>query len=734
MSLHSWSRRASRAAFTTAFFLLAASPALARTMPAGYEYVSPVPGSRFLSPGNNIILRTGQVLNRGQLHQAAIVVEGSVSGIHEGTLDLADDRETVLFQPDRPFAPGEEVRVRVVPRERGNAPQPLPALDFSFTVSAGSPASHTAAAERAAAADFESNAPLVSKGASVRPAPYDDPPPDDEPPAEGVPLIVTNVNERPAAQHLFVAPFSSLFQEPGYLYVLDEYRKPVFRRKLPFGATDFKAQPNGWFTYWTTATDGVPRYYVLDSRAAVVDSIEGGNGYVADLHELEVLPDGHLLLMCYDPETVRMDSIVPGGKPDATAIGLVVQELDAQRRVVFQWRSWDAFAISDVVDPSIPLTGQTIDYVHGNALSVDVDGNLIVSSRHMNEITKIDRRTGEVLWRFGGRASNNQFTISGDPRGFSHQHHVRVLPNGHFTLFDNGNNVSPNESRALEYELDENAKTARLVWEYVHSPILKGGALGSVQRFTDGGTLICWGADAATVKFTELDATGHVVYDAGFNSTGFNTYRALEGPWHTRRIATDVDRLDFGAVPAGETVTREVRVSNPGPDSLLINSVSTGGDSAFHATRPEARDLAPGESMTIPVDFVAPASGAAHGKLYVGTSGPTDLLLHEVVLDGSSVGAAALARRGPATSVEAAVATDRAKPEATVSFSLPQASEVEVEVFSVTGRRMATLARGTFAAGEHAAVWDSHGAPSGVYFCRVRASGATLTRKFAVVH
>ncbi len=715
---------------------LGSGAAFARTTPAGYEYVSPRPDARYVSPGNNIILRTGQILNRGLLNQATIVVTGAVSGLHTGTLDLSDDRETVLFQPDRPFAPGEDVEVRVAPRFRGQAPQPLPATTFHFSIGIAPPAAGAAAVRAAAsdvAGDDAGNPPPVARSARPGVAPSDGLP-GDEPPGDDVPKITPVVNAGPTTGHLFVAPFRGYLQEPGYLDVLDEYGTPVFMRKLMLGGLDFKPQPNGWITYWTAATptSRVPRFYVLDSRTAVVDSIAAGNGYTADLHDLRVLPNGHLLLMCYDPETVHMDSIVPGGKPNATVIGLVIQELDLQRRVVFEWRSWDDFAFTDLVDRVITLTAATIDWVHGNAITVDRAGDLVISSRHLNEVTKISRRTGEVLWRFGGRAVNNQFAITGDPRGFSHQHHVRVHDNGNLTLYDNGNDVAPPESRAVEYALDENAKTARLVWEYRHTPSLFGAALGCVQELADGGQMICWGATAGNVKFTQLDATGKTVYEAGFTPSAYNTYRAFKGPWHITRITTDVDHVDFGAVATGAIVTRTVTVTNPGPDSLRINSASTSGDAAFQVAPLAPVTLASGASTTVTVTYRAPVSGAPRGKLYVGNVSPTSILLQEVVLAGETEAATA-ARRTVAAGMQVSAISDPAKPAATIRFVLPAAAEVEVAVFDVRGRRIATLARGGFAAGEHAATWNSNGFPSGVYFASVRSGEASSTRKFAIV-
>ena len=61
---------------------------------------------------------------------------------------------------------------------------------------------------------------------------------------------------------------------------------------------------------------------------------------------------------------------------------------------------------------------------------------------------------------------------------------------------------------------------------------------------------------------------------------------------------------------------------------------------------------------------------------------------------------------------------------ATFVFNLPRPSPVTLEVFDVTGRRIAELADGVMEPGEHTARWSAPGAP-GVYFARLRAMGET---------
>lgn len=68
-------------------------------------------------------------------------------------------------------------------------------------------------------------------------------------------------------------------------------------------------------------------------------------------------------------------------------------------------------------------------------------------------------------------------------------------------------------------------------------------------------------------------------------------------------------------------------------------------------------------------------------------------------------------------------------PGTTVAFNLRAAAAIDLTVFDVRGREMATLARGDWPAGRHAAAWDGRGpdgraAPSGTYFARLSVRGA----------
>lgn len=70
-----------------------------------------------------------------------------------------------------------------------------------------------------------------------------------------------------------------------------------------------------------------------------------------------------------------------------------------------------------------------------------------------------------------------------------------------------------------------------------------------------------------------------------------------------------------------------------------------------------------------------------------------------------------------------------------ITFALPQAGPVSVEVYAADGSRVQTLADGDLAAGPHTITWAVDRAlPSGMYFYKVLAGGRQATGKITRVH
>jgi hypothetical protein len=499
----------------------------------GVQYLSPIPGSQNVSQQSNIIVRMGPQLDRLVTTDLMLFsVQGTKSGTIDGKIILSDDEKTLIFLPSKSFLPDEKIFVSIKNGIRSLSGEYLNPLHFEFTVSPLSTLEKETLDRNAAEVYFPEGQPVdvgqPNTVSSFRKTVID----------TISPLPIIKVSDQPAPGDIFLSTWKGMFTFTGgayfpsdnqYLMIIDNTNQPIFLRQTEQRTFDFRVLPNGSLVYFDENTSS---NVILDHNYTVIDNYACGNGYKTDPHDFLLLPNGHVLLLGLDPQTVDMSTIVDGGNPKATVIGFVVQELDHAKNIVFQWRSFDHFKITDATHED--LTAATIDYGHPNALAIDADSNIILSDRHMDEITKIDRTTGDILWRWGGK--NNQFTFINDTLGFSHQHSINLIDNGDFTLFDNGNFHTPSFSRALEYKLDEQAKTATLVWQYRHTPDVFTVAMGSVERLPNGNTFIGWGA--AGLAATEVRPDGSTAYEIQLPDSIFS-YRALKYQWNnTTSVST----------------------------------------------------------------------------------------------------------------------------------------------------------------------------------------------------
>jgi hypothetical protein len=72
-------------------------------------------------------------------------------------------------------------------------------------------------------------------------------------------------------------------------------------------------------------------------------------------------------------------------------------------------------------------------------------------------------------------------------------------------------------------------------------------------------------------------------------------------------------------------------------------------------------------------------------------------------------------------------------PTSTLRFSLASASDVQLTVYNMAGRAVATPARGRFNAGSHTAAFSAGDLPAGTYIAVLRAGAQTRTRKIALI-
>ncbi len=584
-----------------------------------YLYVSPRPNATMVNPRTTIAIRfCAELLDIRSLTSNCFRVVGSLSGVHRGTVVLSDDQRTVIFRPDVEFLEGERIEVEIRAGMQAITGAAVPPWLFSFTIrgSHAPPAVH--ASPLASTDGRPPGTPVPRKATPV--SPFLSARPHHLPQDFPAIRILKDLGASRDPVFLGTFPWGPDSSAP-YIVILNRNGTPQFYKRVH--GWDFKVQPNGTLTYYD---EDLAYFVAMDSCYKGVNDYSCGNGYYTNEHELRVMPDGHAFLMSYDRQFVRMDTIVPGGNPEAFVTGLIVQELDREKNVVFEWRSWDHFLITDATTED--LTAADIDYVHGNAIEIDPDGNLMISSRNMNEITKINRETGDIIWRWGGK--NNQFTIVNDPIGFEYQHAIRRLPNGNVLLFDNG--TFRMFSRAVEYALDEENKIATLVWQYRPTPDIEGWALGYSQRLPDGNTLIGWGSANPTA--TEVTAQGDVQFEMDLPEIVY-TYRIYSFPWKTTAFVPALDTLAFPDCFLGDSCSVSLALRNPTDQEIILTSLEL-GSASFSAGTATPVMLPAYDSVALTLTFHPQVLGAFSDTLEIWSVDTTIGIMQSVILTGHS--------------------------------------------------------------------------------------------------
>lgn len=348
---------------------------------------------------------------------------------------------------------------------------------------------------------------------------------------------------------------------------------------------------------------GINGFDFKDETFAVVDSFSLiGEEYVLDSHDVELLPNGHCLVYGKESRRIDMSKFVPDGRPDAVVKGDVIQELDADKKLVFEWHSLDHMGF---MDSFWGLHKASIDSVHMNYMVIDpLDNNLIASFRLTTDIVKINRSTGEIMWRLGG--PQNDFTFIGEheenaPYYFIGQHSSIRLLNGDIVFFDNGNigvdshDIDRTYSRAVKYHLDEVNMTATLVWEFRHSPDINARAQGNVWPLPNGNTLIWWGFGVRTsgVVCTEVTPSGEVASEV-LSSNGTLIKKVWNSPdlITTETISNAQAGQTYDSAATGVSVTVNSLTDGGSGNELKINKHDDATRFARFATAGMAPDPA----------------------------------------------------------------------------------------------------------------------------------------------
>ncbi len=357
--------------------------------------------------------------------------------------------------------------------------------------------------------------------------------------------------------------------------ILDSAGVPVWYRRGTPGREprDLKRLADGSLAWFQTfgpgfGNDPTNGFENFELDGTLIDLIQTV-GAPTNHHEMVQLPNGNFLLtamlvlpppadvlQCRRQEALGVFPV----ENSEHVLRAIVQEVTPAGALVRDWDSAGEF--DTVTETTVPICFRigTTDYLssfHPNAVDLKPNGpgtaddQLLVSARHADAIYAINFDAETVAWKLGGTTTPESLTIVGDPLGGpKRQHDIRLLPNGHISMYDNRTqftNAAPpfattsGPARYVEYAIDEGARTATLVREIRRSDGSFSGATGSGRLQPDGAVVINWGSVPGPV-FTEYDADNQPIFEVdmpGINSS----YRTVKEPVS----AFDIDELRLTA-------------------------------------------------------------------------------------------------------------------------------------------------------------------------------------------
>src|SRR5215211_7040979 len=355
--------------------------------------------------------------------------------------------------------------------------------------------------------------------------------PDLSPPA----VEVTKQAHDTASGYVFVAPEEGEAGQGGSLIIDNNGQVVWFRplrhpilpssRVMTFEVQIYRGRPV--LTWGETPGE----YAIFDDSYHEIARFTAANDYNGDHHEFLISPQDTALITIFN--AVPQDLTSVGGSKDSVAMQGVIQELDIEtKEVLFEWQSIEHVGLEETYVTPAEDHYPGIDYFHLNSIDVDHDNNLLISARETSAVYKIDRKTGEIIWRLGGKKSDFEM---GEGARFAFQHDARRLPDGTISIFDNGNTVIRNslpkaieESRRIVLELDEQKMKATLLREYTHPDKLYADASGNAQLLKNGDVFVGWGRALAISEFSH---DGMLLFDLRLQPEN-RSYRAFRFPWN----------------------------------------------------------------------------------------------------------------------------------------------------------------------------------------------------------
>ncbi|KAI9710604.1 MAG: hypothetical protein M1828_002155 [Chrysothrix sp. TS-e1954] len=273
-------------------------------------------------------------------------------------------------------------------------------------------------------------------------------------------------------------------------------------------------------------------------------------------HEFRTIRNGFSFLqIIYDRKPTDLTAYA--GTEDGCIVNPCFQEVDVSTGdELFKWCHLDHASFDDtyiymnVPGNTVNATGNVAgkglwehpwDLSHMNAVSVNDEGDYIVSVRHFDTVYKLaglnnvhGLETGDIIWQIGGK--NPNMLLSSDAH-FSRQHDASAFSTtctgSSLLLLDNAsegrNDPSADNSSAVILSVNNQTNEVVLQNRYIHPNGSLSIAEGSARLLSNLNVFVSWGKKLP--EFTEYASDGQVLWHARMLLSDTFSYRVFKYPW-----------------------------------------------------------------------------------------------------------------------------------------------------------------------------------------------------------
>ncbi len=218
------------------------------------------------------------------------------------------------------------------------------------------------------------------------------------------------------------------------------------------------------------------------------------------------------------------------------------------------------------------------------------------------------------------------------------------------------------------------------------------------SRAVDGSTSTYWRSSGGGTQWWQVDL-----------GTGTLSYGSWELVWNSTRYARSYEiRVSNSSTFSTFTTVFSTTTGNGATDTgAMTGAPRTERYVRVHMTVPNSGHYRIGEFRVCGSSSAAPKENTEEGGEFT-TAQPTEFALHQNYPNPFN-------------------------PSTKISYDLPEAVHVKIQVLNVLGEEVATLAEGMHPAGKHTVTFAPNNLPSGVYFYRLQAGEVRLTRQLLLM-